>query len=671
MSLLPRIQVNDQYGYDLLAEARSALTVRADEERVYSQRGALVRVRIDAATPRVERLGKDALLAVLDRCARWHTLRPDPQTRKPVDHPASCPRELGSRLHADAGWTGLEELRGLLSAPALRRDGTVIGTPGYDATSGMYLAARGLLPRVPEHPTGPQRQTALNLLLDALADFPFVDQSDRANALALLLTPFVRPAVTGTTPLHVVSAHQARAGKGKLIDLGAWIATGGPPATVPLPEGDAEVARTLLAALLAQPAVLKLDEASRIDQRSLASMLTAEVVAGRMMRTSSVAEIPNTATWTAAANNPRIGGDLPWRCVHIRLDPGVVDPSARTGFRHPDLLGWADQHRPELVSAVLTLCRAWYADGCPAYQVPPIGGFQDWARVVGGILDHAGVDGFLANRQAILADAASDDPWPTHVEALLTQFGTAKFSSRDIAAALTAEEGSGPLTSTCPDDLMDAWERRGRAAFLAAYGNAIGSEIGRRLRADGLRLTRDGRVHGGARAYRIVVDASGDALVTVKTAPSPPPSPRFVPPQREIQALGDGGDAENEFVASRAGAGWGTHVRGNPVLASPPSPEGPKPNGHGESGGDGAPGDRHQTVTREEGPSPEGPSPSSPPQASADSEAVVSRLLADGDLGAVEEPGTPGAYDGVDDPQTGGSVPPGQYTDVQPEEGRS
>ena len=46
---------------------------------------------------------------------------------------------------------------------------------------------------VPDEPTDADVASAVKLLLDDwLGDFPFHEQADRANALALVLTPFVR-----------------------------------------------------------------------------------------------------------------------------------------------------------------------------------------------------------------------------------------------------------------------------------------------------------------------------------------------------------------------------------------------------------------------------------------------------------------------------------------------
>jgi len=79
----------------------------------------------------------------------------------------------------------------------------------------------------------------MKLLDSLLGDFPFADQASRANALALLLLPFVRPLIDGPTPLHLIEAAKPGTGKGLLADVVHAIATGRPAsATAEVGEGE-------------------------------------------------------------------------------------------------------------------------------------------------------------------------------------------------------------------------------------------------------------------------------------------------------------------------------------------------------------------------------------------------------------------------------------------------
>jgi hypothetical protein len=87
------------------------------------------------------------------------------------------------------------KLEVIARSPFVRVDGTICQCNGYDAASQTMVvmdeALTGL--DVPEAPTPEEVAAAVSLILEEwLGDFPFPDQENRANALALVLTPFVR-----------------------------------------------------------------------------------------------------------------------------------------------------------------------------------------------------------------------------------------------------------------------------------------------------------------------------------------------------------------------------------------------------------------------------------------------------------------------------------------------
>jgi hypothetical protein len=65
---------------------------------------------------------------------------------------------------------------------------------------------------------------------------------------------------------------------------------------------------------------------------------------------------------------------------------------------------WVARKRSELVTAALTLVQAWIANGRPS-GTTSLGMFEGWSRTIGGILQVAGIGGFLANRNEFYAAA--------------------------------------------------------------------------------------------------------------------------------------------------------------------------------------------------------------------------------------------------------------------------
>ena len=90
------------------------------------------------------------------------------------------------------------------------------------------------------------------------------------------------------------------------------------------------------------------------------------------------------------------------------------------------------QYRGDLVAACLTLGRAWVAAGMPRHQTA-IGSFEGWARVMGGILEVAGVAGFLGNLEEMYERAdAEGGVWRGFVELWWERFGTQQVTAADL-----------------------------------------------------------------------------------------------------------------------------------------------------------------------------------------------------------------------------------------------
>jgi putative DNA primase/helicase len=116
----------------------------------------------------------------------------------------------------------------------------------------------------------------------------------------------------------------------------------------------------------------------------------------RILGVSQLGSGFNRALWTCTGNNVEVSGEIAERSVWIRVVPNTEFPGQRTGFKHP-LPEWARENRAELLGALLTMARAWIARGRPRFTKRTKGGFEQWCQIVGGILDVAGVEGFLEN----------------------------------------------------------------------------------------------------------------------------------------------------------------------------------------------------------------------------------------------------------------------------------
>lgn len=408
-------------------------------------------------------------------------------------------------------------------APFVRSDGTVVTEPGYDeATRTMLImdpVFEGLT--VPEDPTPEEIAAARALLLtEWLGDFPFDSETDRANVLALLVTPAIRGMVP-KVPLAVIDGLQMGVGKNLLADSLLTVYTGS--AAEPMnwvPEAD-ELRKQITAAFRTGAEFFVFDEAHTVEGAPLAQALTAATWQDRILGVSTMANFPNVITWMSLGNQVQVRGDLTRRVYRIALRPRYANPQDRpaSSFRHPgqsglDLGSWTRKHRRELMTAILTLVRAWFAQGQPRpARGVSFGSFEVWEKITGGIVETAGLTGFLDNLKVWRSESDFDTQyWTGHVKWLRELFGDSPFRTAQVREkALTDPQGY-----AAPPKLDDPSEK--------GYGKALGEAYSRLRgrRYDGLWIERQGSAHGHVSQWRVYEDTENGPT---EGNPEPDPQP--------------------------------------------------------------------------------------------------------------------------------------------------
>jgi hypothetical protein len=239
---------------------------------------------------------------------------------------------------------------------------------------------------------------------ELLADFPLAGQDSQAHILALLLEPFVKPLIQSKTPIYALDASTRGSGKGLLADVACLIATGGAAHVMALTGDSTEHEKKITALLMSGVSWILMDNVTTLNSAALSAVLTATMWRGRILGASKMISVPNDASWIATGNNIALSSEMARRVIPIRLEPKEERPEERDDFRHDPLLDWVRDHRAELMSACVSLIRAWIDAGRPPGK-QTLGSFERWASVMGGILANAGVKGFLAGREALHADA--------------------------------------------------------------------------------------------------------------------------------------------------------------------------------------------------------------------------------------------------------------------------
>ena len=400
-----------------------------DPQRIFRHGSGPVRFEADGYVASLIDLTVDRLRYEAARSARWYANRKvdgifeEVQSKPPLD-------VVRNMLARPVNEMPLPVVDRIVSSPILAENGELQGDQGYHKRGRVIISLDpGLaVPEIPENPTDADLSAAVALIDDLICDFPLVTASDRANAYALLLGPLVRDMIVGPTPLHLVEAAMAGSGKGLLVSALLTPSLGNNVGVLPAGRDDAEWRKGITSSLKAgRPAIIIDNVRKAIASPTLASALTATVWSDRVLGVNEEVNLPVRCIWIATGNNPPLSTEIARRSVRIRLDPMVDRPWQReaSGFRHPELLSYAIEHRSELLGAALTIARAWVSAGQPTTNTPPLGSYEQWSRVIGGILAHAGIEGFLKNLDELYERADTEGTvWRQLVLDWLNAFGS-------------------------------------------------------------------------------------------------------------------------------------------------------------------------------------------------------------------------------------------------------
>ena len=158
-------------------------------------------------------------------------------------------------------------------------------------------------------------------------------------------------------------------------------------------------------------------------------------------RKLGVSEMVCTAASTIhffTGNNIGPSGDLASRSLHIRLDVDRADPENRP-FKHPDPIGWTENHRAEILAALYTILL-----GNPQLKAPRDAEgktrFKMWWRLVGSAVEHAAkLAGHELDFQKLFITQEEDDEESASLadvlEVLLERW-PGQFTASDVAGMI-------------------------------------------------------------------------------------------------------------------------------------------------------------------------------------------------------------------------------------------
>lgn len=494
---------------DLTAQAWAATLEANQNWRFLFTHGGRI-VRVDPVERRLRVLEEVGMIKVLTNVANWYRLvgrnlvacKPD----------TTVARDM--LLYPSAK---LPVIDALVHHPIVSGSGAVIAETGYYAEDRVYVLCDPsmVLPSFPPVLGEPEVAAARETLLEPLREFCFVRDSDRAHMLAALILPFVRHLFRGPTPLHVFDASAPGSGKTLLTNIVGIIATGEVGGERALPSAEDEVRKAIVAELLEGRRLIVWDNIPTgrvVDSPSLASALTSTVVRERVLGESRGVTLVNQSQWMMTGNNLQLSSELTRRAVHTRVEPLTHRPEDRV-FAIPNLLEWVKEHRASLIHATLVLVRAWINAGRPRPKAR-LGSYEAWVAVVGGVLEHAGVKGFLEDREERFDDVGENEEWAELVAAWQAQFGVKPVTTAQVL-----------LLCEVHGFLVDEFEGRSPHSCLTRLGILLKGVLGRVFVDHVIRKVRYG-AHRGAATYHLepvgALGALGTSVGTLSANVSQP-----------------------------------------------------------------------------------------------------------------------------------------------------
>jgi hypothetical protein len=360
-------------------------------------------------------VGSERLQVIAAHGATWTVTPADARLPREIAPPATlCQQFIVSREY----WRNIPPIKRILTAPFIDRAGHVCQKDGYHASEQVFLTIPDGHSLPDTTPTPANIEAAKVLLNKLLSEVAFADDASRANAFGLLILPFVRLYIDGLgdgqTPIHLFDAPTQSSGKtyAVLICLSPFCEA--VPTSDKKKEEESE--KEVFSLLIEGAFYIFIDNVkSSLASATLATAVTSGTMRGRVLGASKTETVSSNVVWAATSNNAQLDADVISRSILIALDTNSETPEDREFAFNP--VQYIAQNRGEVQAAILTIVRAWLEAGRPE-RSQKVSRFPAWERVIGGILETAGVSGFLDNHKTARENTDPEtNAWSGFIEA--------------------------------------------------------------------------------------------------------------------------------------------------------------------------------------------------------------------------------------------------------------
>ena len=230
-------------------------------------------------------------------------------------------------------------------------------------------------------------------------EFCFKDEEqDKTNAIAGLLTPFIRGLYPSqaVTPLFAYLANRERAGKDCCANCTGILYEGIVIEESALSDGKKfgnstdELRKKVLSAFISGRKRMHFaNNKGEINNAILEGLITNLNFTDRLLGSNRNLSFPNDMEKSISGNTGlTMTPDLINRTIFINLFLDIEDANTRQ-FKNKYLHAWIIENREEILSALFSLIRNWIDKGKPNGTIP-FASFPEWSNICGGIMEAAG-----------------------------------------------------------------------------------------------------------------------------------------------------------------------------------------------------------------------------------------------------------------------------------------
>jgi hypothetical protein len=384
----------DGMAFDVMID--TAETVIAKHPSLFQKSGELVNiVRQRSGMVGFNHIHSSFVRYLLSKAVSWV------DGEKGMIHP---PPSIGRCLLEKDDHGPIKHLRTVVAFPPMDGAGSICVEEGYNKETEVYFSG-GVKVTVKDKPTKEDAQSAIAELLDIVVDFPFAGENHKAAWIAAVLTPLTRFMHSGNFPLAVFQSNGPRIGKTRLAKIISLIVTGADCPFILQTNQEEERKRMLSFLKLGRSIGLIDNVTGEYGGANLAAILTSRFFEDRTLGHSKMVVVSNDCFWMVSGNNIILAPDISERSLNVRLQCDDERPNLRTGWKHEDLFKHVLDNRQALLSAAMTILKAYITAGKPKQNIPQFGSFEEWNDLVCGALVWAGMANPTSTREELEQEA--------------------------------------------------------------------------------------------------------------------------------------------------------------------------------------------------------------------------------------------------------------------------